>query len=153
MSVVQTWRMCGEPALTTYRITTTRRCLNAYPQIKPPALPLETDFVDNALVPERDVAALADRLSALPDHPERWEAMGRAGRARVEAEGVKLKGVGIAERPERLLVLLVSTLLVPLNEGFLAWGVGLMAVLSSITVAERVYKAGRFVSSEMGRSV
>src|SRR5258708_20684758 len=50
MSVVQTWRMCGEPALTTYRITTARRCLNAPPQIKPPALPLEAYFVDNALV-------------------------------------------------------------------------------------------------------
>lgn len=66
-------------------------------------------------------------------------------RARVEAEGVKLKGVGIAERPERLLILLVSTLLFPLNEGFLVWGVGLVAVLSSITVAERVYKANCFL--------
>lgn len=38
------------------------------------------------LVPERDVDALADRLSWLVDHPERWAGMGRVGRARVEAD-------------------------------------------------------------------
>jgi colanic acid/amylovoran biosynthesis glycosyltransferase len=36
------------------------------------------------LVPERDSAALAEALRTLVDHPERWEAMGRAGRAHVE---------------------------------------------------------------------
>lgn len=36
------------------------------------------------LVPERDSAALADALRTLLDHPERWEAMGRAGRRHVE---------------------------------------------------------------------
>jgi colanic acid/amylovoran biosynthesis glycosyltransferase len=38
------------------------------------------------LVPERDPAALAERLSYLVEHPEVWPAMGRAGRALVEAE-------------------------------------------------------------------
>jgi colanic acid/amylovoran biosynthesis glycosyltransferase len=42
----------------------------------------ETGF----LVPERDPAALAERLSYLVEHPEVWPAMGRAGRALVEAE-------------------------------------------------------------------
>ena len=37
------------------------------------------------LVPERDAAALADRLRCLIDHPERWAEMGRAGRAFMEA--------------------------------------------------------------------
>jgi colanic acid/amylovoran biosynthesis glycosyltransferase len=37
------------------------------------------------LVPERDVDALAGRLSELVEHPERWSAMGRAGRAHMEA--------------------------------------------------------------------
>ncbi len=69
-------------------------------------------------------------------------------RARVEAEGVKLKGVGIAERPERLLILLVSTFLNPLYGGSLTWGIGLVAVLSSMTVVERVYKAGVALSIE-----
>lgn len=42
--------------------------------------------VSGFLVPERDSEALADRLAYLMDHPERWLAMGRAGRERVEAE-------------------------------------------------------------------
>lgn len=37
------------------------------------------------LVPERDPDALAAALRDLLDHPERWEPMGRAGRAHVEA--------------------------------------------------------------------
>lgn len=36
------------------------------------------------LVPERDVDALASRLEALLKHPDRWPAMGRAGRRFVE---------------------------------------------------------------------
>jgi colanic acid/amylovoran biosynthesis glycosyltransferase len=41
--------------------------------------------VSGLLVPERDSEALAACLADLMDHPERWPAMGRAGRARVEA--------------------------------------------------------------------
>ena len=66
-------------------------------------------------------------------------------RARVEVEGVKMKGVGIAERPERLLILLVSTLLNPVY-GLLSWGVLLIAVLASVTVIERVFAASRSLS-------
>jgi colanic acid/amylovoran biosynthesis glycosyltransferase len=36
------------------------------------------------LVPERDVGALAERLTHLVEHPEIWAAMGRAGRRHVE---------------------------------------------------------------------
>ena len=42
------------------------------------------DGVSGFLVPERDVDVLADRLSFLIDHSEKWAGMGRAGRARVE---------------------------------------------------------------------
>ncbi len=69
-------------------------------------------------------------------------------RARVESEGIKLKGIGIAERPERLLILLVFTIVNPLYEGSLSWGIGLVAAFSSVTVVERVYKAGRALSTE-----
>ena len=69
-------------------------------------------------------------------------------RARVEVEGVRLKGVGVAERPERLLLLLVFTLLIPLYAGSMAWGVSLIAILSSATVIERVYRASRALSAE-----
>src|SRR6266516_40781 len=67
-------------------------------------------------------------------------------RARVAAEGVTLKGIGIAERPERLLILAFATLVWPLSHGFLFWGVLLIAVLASITVVDRVYRASRALS-------
>lgn len=44
------------------------------------------DGVSGFLVEERDVDALADRLSYLIDHSEQWANMGSAGRARVEAD-------------------------------------------------------------------
>jgi archaetidylinositol phosphate synthase len=64
-------------------------------------------------------------------------------RARVSAEGVSLKGVGIAERPERLLILLVATLFSPLSNTILPFAVFLIALLSSFTVLARVYRASR----------
>jgi archaetidylinositol phosphate synthase len=67
-------------------------------------------------------------------------------RARVSAEGVTLKGVGIAERPERLLILIVATLFWPLSHDILAGGVLLIAILSSITVVSRVHRASLALS-------
>lgn len=61
-------------------------------------------------------------------------------RARVDAEGVKLKGVGLAERPERLLILLIATILAAFNPINLEFGVGLVALLSSVTVVERLFR-------------
>lgn len=45
---------------------------------------LVQDGVSGYLVPERDAQALSDRLERLLNEPERWPAMGRAGRAYVE---------------------------------------------------------------------
>ena len=47
---------------------------------------LVEEGVSGLLVPERDAAALADALRELATNPERWQAMGRAGRAKVEAD-------------------------------------------------------------------
>lgn len=47
---------------------------------------LVEDGVSGYLTPERDVAALIDRLSYLMDHSELWEKMGAAGRKKVEQE-------------------------------------------------------------------
>jgi hypothetical protein len=47
---------------------------------------LVEDRVSGFLVPEADPAALADRVAFLADRPDEWAAMGRAGRARIEAE-------------------------------------------------------------------
>lgn len=45
---------------------------------------LVQDGLSGYLVPERDVDALADKLNLLIQHPEKWAAMGQAGRAYVE---------------------------------------------------------------------
>ena len=71
-------------------------------------------------------------------------------RARVDVEGVKLKGVGLAERPERLLILLIATILAAFNSLSLGLGVGLVALLSTVTVVERLYRT-RAVLSGSGR--
>ena len=68
-------------------------------------------------------------------------------RARVSVEGVTLKGVGIAERPERLLILLVATILWPISSSLLVGGVLLIAILSSFTVVSRVHRASTVLSS------
>lgn len=47
---------------------------------------LVADGVSGWLVPERDPAALAERLAYVLAHPEMWGAVARAARARVEAE-------------------------------------------------------------------
>jgi archaetidylinositol phosphate synthase len=67
-------------------------------------------------------------------------------RARVSVEGVTLKGVGIAERPERLLILMAATLFSPLSIAILPAAVFLIAVLSSFTILARVYRASRMLA-------
>jgi colanic acid/amylovoran biosynthesis glycosyltransferase len=43
------------------------------------------DGISGFLVPERDVPALAERIRLLLERPERWAALGRAGRRHVES--------------------------------------------------------------------
>ncbi len=70
-------------------------------------------------------------------------------RARVDVEGVKLKGVGLAERPERLLILLFATILTAFSSFSLEFGVSFIALLSTVTVVERLYRT-RVVLSGSG---
>jgi len=62
-------------------------------------------------------------------------------RARVEVEEVKMSGVGFAERAERMLILVAATFL-----GFIEYGVILVAILSAITVAQRMFYAYRHLN-------
>ena len=56
------------------------------------------------LAAERDAVALAENLERLLAHPEEWPAMGRAGRAHVEAEfDVRRQGERMAELYDRAL--------------------------------------------------
>jgi archaetidylinositol phosphate synthase len=59
-------------------------------------------------------------------------------RARVEVEGVKMSGVGFAERPERMLILAAGLFLRSTE-----CGVILVAIFSGITVAQRILYAYR----------
>jgi archaetidylinositol phosphate synthase len=54
-------------------------------------------------------------------------------RAKADALNVSLAGVGIGERSERLLVIVIASFL-----GLLYWGVILVAALAAITFVERV---------------
>src|SRR5256886_9687975 len=72
-------------------------------------------------------------------------------RARVDVEGVKLKGVGLAERPERLLILVIATIFVAFDSLSIEVGVGLIALLSSVTIVERLYRTrAMLLGSERG---
>lgn len=71
-------------------------------------------------------------------------------RARAEADGIVMKGVGIAERPERLLILIVSTLFQSLYQVSLSWGTLLIAILASLTLLERLYRVKSHVSGDAG---
>jgi len=57
-------------------------------------------------------------------------------RAKGDALGVKLSGVGIGERSERLLILAVASVV-----GYADWGVIIVAVVACYTFVERTYRA------------
>ncbi len=59
-------------------------------------------------------------------------------RARAEVIGVKMESVGIAERAERMLILAVVSIIGFFRLEVLGYGVALIAVLSIITVLQRV---------------
>ncbi len=65
-------------------------------------------------------------------------------RARAEAAGVKMESIGIAERPERIIILAGSSLVAILWMPALEIGITAIAVLAAITVLQRgihAYKA------------
>jgi len=59
-------------------------------------------------------------------------------RARAEAEGVKMEAVGMAERPERLIILAIASFLSIVWLEALSWSVIVLAVLTNLTVLQRV---------------
>jgi len=63
-------------------------------------------------------------------------------RARAEHLGSQMKGIGVAERPERLLILIAAAFVGQLNAGVL-----LIALLSAATVAQRIIHARSTMSN------
>lgn len=60
-------------------------------------------------------------------------------RSRAEAIGVKMESVGIAERAERMLILAAVSIIGYWYLPVLGYGVALIAVLSAITVLQRIW--------------
>ena len=64
-------------------------------------------------------------------------------RARAEAAGIKMESVGLAERAERMLILVAESIIAFFWLPALGYGIALLAVLSNFTVIQRalhVYK-------------
>jgi archaetidylinositol phosphate synthase len=59
-------------------------------------------------------------------------------RARAEATGIKMESVGLAERAERMLILAVVSIVAFWWLPALNWGIIILAVLSNLTVLQRV---------------
>ena len=59
-------------------------------------------------------------------------------RARAEVAGVKMESVGLAERAERLVLLALASFLSFVWPEALSWGVLVLAILTNLTVIQRV---------------
>jgi len=60
-------------------------------------------------------------------------------RARAEAAGVKMETVGLAERADRLIILILASFLTLFWSMALYWSVILLAFLTNLTVLQRAY--------------
>ena len=60
-------------------------------------------------------------------------------RARSEAGGIRMETVGLTERAERILIIVIASLLNLFVAYALGWGIVLLAVLTNITVLQRAY--------------
>jgi archaetidylinositol phosphate synthase len=64
-------------------------------------------------------------------------------RARAEAAGLKMESIGVAERAERMIILMAATLVAffwqPVT--IMTWSMILLAVLANLTVIQRAYHA------------
>jgi archaetidylinositol phosphate synthase len=59
-------------------------------------------------------------------------------RARAEAAGVKMETIGLAERAERIIILVVASFLALAWEQALQWSVALLAFLTHLTIVQRI---------------
>jgi len=64
-------------------------------------------------------------------------------RARAEAAGIKMETVGIAERAERLVILALASFLSIAWLEALSWGIIVLAILTNLTVLQRVIYFGK----------
>ncbi|MEM1565566.1 MAG: archaetidylinositol phosphate synthase [Candidatus Bathyarchaeia archaeon] len=72
-------------------------------------------------------------------------------RARAEAASVKMEGVGLAERAERMIIIAATSLIEIFWKGALEAGVIVLAVLTNLTVLQRSYHAYKALKKEEKR--
>ncbi len=73
-------------------------------------------------------------------------------RARAEAAGVKMETVGLAERAERLMILVVASFAAYVWLNALEWAVWILALLTNFTVIQRIaYFYKRFKQKKLNR--
>ncbi|MGP8319486.1 MAG: CDP-alcohol phosphatidyltransferase family protein [Methanosarcinaceae archaeon] len=61
-------------------------------------------------------------------------------RARAEGAGVENMDIGIAERPERMILLVIGAF-----SGFIAWAVAAIVILTHITIMQRILYAKKYL--------
>jgi archaetidylinositol phosphate synthase len=68
-------------------------------------------------------------------------------RARAESLGVELKGIGIGERAERMLILAIIGFIpfngTPANDGAIGWAVVIVSIVAGITLVQRIVATAR----------
>jgi archaetidylinositol phosphate synthase len=69
-------------------------------------------------------------------------------RARAEAAGVKMETVGIAERAERMIMLVAASFLSIIWLEALGWSVIVLAIITNVTVLQRAIYVWRAVQQE-----
>lgn len=100
-------------------------------------------FLDSLLDRYADVAVLTGIIFGGLADPS-WGLIAIVGtllvsytRARAEAAGLRMESIGIAERAERILILLVASLVALVWLDALWWSIVLLAFLTNLTVLQR----------------
>jgi archaetidylinositol phosphate synthase len=70
-------------------------------------------------------------------------------RARAEAAGIKMESVGLAERAERMLILVAVSIIAIFWLPALGYGIALLAVLSNFTVIQRALHVNKILKKKV----
>lgn len=72
-------------------------------------------------------------------------------RARAEVEKIKMASIGLAERAERILIICAASFFTFVNTSALAYGVVLLALLTNLTVLQRILYVYKVTSLRKGK--
>lgn len=72
-------------------------------------------------------------------------------RARAEVEKIKIASIGLAERAERILIICAASFFTFVNRSALAYGIVLLAILTNLTVLQRMLHVYKVTSLRKGK--